>query len=380
MTALRTTLLGLLLGVGILLAGAAGAAAADPGDSGVSAGGSAGGSSVGASTPGSSAVSRSGPRSAGPSTTDGRSADRAQKQAETGKATAAEVAGPQDDRAATVITTGPVDTDGVSDGQGGRHLPPSSYREPDPDPKQELSALSADLARSHTGVEPATATVSPQATGIHGDPETNKQYWYRQERGCPTCVLMSVASVVGQLSPTHTMPTQQEIIDLAKSTDSDAKPGFKIFESGGTGAHWGTHYIDAVKLLDKFDIDAVQTEFTKNQTEQALRQLTTALDDRAGVIVSIRPDTLWDSARRMLNGQDVRSLKPTVDNAYHAIVVTAVDVNRRIVWVNDSDLDVGAGLALPLDAFLRAWQASSYTSVIGRARPVNTAAQPAIAA
>jgi hypothetical protein len=251
----------------------------------------------------------------------------------------------------------------------------------DRDPKQTLSALSADLARSQSvEASPETGAGATQSVGIHGDPLTNAQYWYRQERGCPTCVLMSVASVVGQLSPTHAMPTQREIIDLAKTTDSDAKPGFKIFEPGGTGTHWGTYYIDAVNLLETYGIDAVQSEFTRNQTDAALQYLTSALDERAGVIVSIRPDTLADSVLRLRRGEDISSLKPAVGGGYHAIVVTGFDENERIVFVNDSDTDNGAGLMLPLDAFLRAWQASRYSSVVARPRAVNTAPQYAIAA
>ena len=342
--ALRGMLFGFLHGIAILLAGAAGVASADTGESGISAGGS---SAQSAASTSSSSVSSTEHRSVKSSVTRGVRAES-----------------DNDDRPVAAATDRANRRAEASQGQ---------------DPKQSLSAMSADLARSQGGVEttPSAAAVAP--VGIHGNPEANKQYLHQQGQ-CPTCVLMAVASVVGQL--TGTIPGKEEIIMRATTTPSDTTKGEMIYQPGGTGdngKHYGASYVDAVKLLDSYGIDAVESQYTKNQGQRALRELNAALDDHASVIVSIHAQSLYNGLSRRFLGRDLTPQEPGFKSGNHAISVTGVDENRQLVFVNDSNLPTGA-YPIPLDLFLDVWKTSAYTTVIARPRAAATAPQYAIAA
>ncbi|MBO0681116.1 C39 family peptidase [Mycolicibacterium sp. S2-37] len=259
----------------------------------------------------------------------------------------------------------------------GARQPQATSQGSDRDPKQSLSGMSADLARAHAGVEaaPSSAVVAMPAAGVHGNPEANKKY-LRQQGNCPTCVLMAVASVVGQL--TGILPENEEIITRATTTRSDTARGEMIYQPGGTGQngkHYGVTYVDAVKLLDSYGIDAVVSEYTKNQGDRALKELTAALDDRGSVIVSIHGQTMYDA----LFGWDHSPRPPGIKSGNHAVSVTGVDENRRLVFINDSNLKTGAQ-PIPLDLFLEVWRTSAYTTVIARPRQAAAAPQSAVAA
>ena len=377
----RVALFGFALGAGVLLAGGAGVAAAAPGasdqGSGVSsssATGPAAPSSVSRSHPADKATAAAPARAAAPPSRINREkvgpatepSQRALQRAQAAQPVA--LSGePSNQRAAATQAS-------VTSGSAVE------------DPQSGLASLSADLARAHDGV-PATAPSNPT---VFGNFEGNRDYWYYQGR-CGTCTLMSVAGVIGQLSPNHQMPTQQGIIDRASRTPSDVNIGQMIYEpeSDGPnpgGKHTGASFVDAVTLLGVYDIDAQVTEYSRGQGKLAMDALKSSLSEGHGVIVNIHNETAYAGYGAEYFGSSKSPWGSTVNPisletwGNHAVIVLEVDERHGMVYLNDSAPVRGQGLPVPLAAFMRAWQASRFQTITARPAAAAVAPQLGLAA
>jgi hypothetical protein len=131
-----------------------------------------------------------------------------------------------------------------------------------------------------------TAPAVADPTGMYGDPAKAAQYWAEQSFG-NNCVLMSVASVVGQI--TGQMPTEQQIIEVAKSTPSVAEAGKPVYgDTNGDGADTR----DISVLLAHYGIHATTSD--EAQGAAALTDLETALRSRHAVLVPVSSGTIWN--------------------------------------------------------------------------------------
>ncbi|MBO0681114.1 hypothetical protein JRC04_26920 [Mycolicibacterium sp. S2-37] len=387
----RIALFGFALGAGVLLAGGAGVAAAAPGESGQG----SGVSSSAAADPGpSSSVSRTHPtdktRSVAPARvakpTSGISSTRGTTsrtdREKTGAATEPSARVPQRAEAAQSVPLAtrtsndsvPATGAGVAPAQAtparsGTQLQVTTGSAVE-DPQSGLASLSADLARAHSDVQtevPAT---------VFGNFEANKRYRHYQGP-CGTCTLMSVAGVIGQLSPNHRMPDQKEIIGRASSIASDVIIGENIYEPDSDGPnpakkHGGTAFVDAVTLLRLYDIDAEVTEYSRGQGTLAMNALKSALAEGQGVIVNIHNLTAYTGYNRTYFGSNVdhwgRSFSPIPLETWgnHAVIVLEVDDRHGMVYLNDSAPRFGQGMPIPVAAFMEAWKASRFQTITAR--------------
>lgn len=237
---------------------------------------------------------------------------------------------------------------------------------------RNLSDFGNDLA-TVLGVGQQTSTVVPPSPSDteFGNYAANKQYWIYQGQ-LQSCVLMAVAGVIGQL--TGTMPTEEAILDLARSTASDSVADEMIFEGDGQvpGMHYGTFYVDAVKLLNKYGLNADMSQYTKGQGDLALDDLKGALSDGQGVIVSVNNQTIYNGYLSKYLGKNLFTINGIAEGN-HGVIVLAVDVTKNLVYLNDSAVKDGQGFPVPLDKFMTAWQASRYTMVTAE-RPTASAA------
>lgn len=186
-------------------------------------------------------------------------------------------------------------------------------------------------------------------TGMYGDPAKNAQYWEAQSHG-NNCVLMSTAMVIGQL--TGKMPSEKDIIAEATNTDSVVNEGKKMYM--GTTSPDGVDIKDAVALLDNHGITATTTEFQKTEGDKALKALVSALSQQKAAMVGVHGATIWNA---------VENEPPTEGTlqADHQVVVLGVDLTNRVVYLNDSGFaEQGKNMKVPLDAFMRAWQADNF--------------------
>jgi hypothetical protein len=180
--------------------------------------------------------------------------------------------------------------------------------------------------------------------GSYGDPARAAQYWAPQSFG-NNCVLMSVADVVGQI--TGQMPTEQEIVEVAKSTPSIAEQGKPVYsDPSGDGADTR----DIGVLLAHYGIHAATSDDAKDQA--ALTALETALGSRHAVMVAVSSGTIW-------NGE-----KPK--DGDHEVVVTGVDAANGVAHLNDSGADDGRDEQVPLTTFMKAWQGGDFEMTVTR--------------
>jgi|RhiMethySRZTD1v2_1073278.scaffolds.fasta_scaffold276713_2 Peptidase_C39 like family len=189
---------------------------------------------------------------------------------------------------------------------------------------------------------------------LYGDPEAAAQYW--QPQNYDNCALMAVADVVGQL--TGEMVSEDEIIELAEETPSEAHPGSIYIAPSDTAnpnTGLGTNPADIVVLLAQFDIDAVitdeQLEAQSGGAPTGMHALAGYLDEGHKVIVGVNAETLWN-----IDG----------DRTYadHAVVVTGIDTTEQVVHLNDSGIEDGRDEQVPIETFAAAWAASDNTMVV----------------
>ncbi|MCK0176315.1 hypothetical protein [Mycolicibacterium sp. F2034L] len=372
----RIALFGFALGAGVLLAGSAGVAAAAPGESGQG----SGVSSSAAADPGpSSSVGRTHPADKAPSVAPARVA------APTSGVGSARGTTSRTDRPKPGAVAEP-STRVLQRAEAAQSVPPVQVTTGSAveDPQSGLAALSADLARAHSGVE----TDKPATT--FGDFETNRPYRYYQGR-CGTCTLMSVAGVIGQLSPDHRMPGQQEIIQRASRIASDVTLGQNIYEPDSDGPnpakkHTGASFVDAVTLLRLYDIDAEVTEYTRGQGTLAMTALKSALAEGQGVIVNIHNLTAYTGYNRTFFGSGVdhwgQPFSPIARETWgnHAVIVLEVDERHGMVYLNDSAPRFGQGIPIPVAAFMEAWRASRFQTITARPVAAGVAPQRPVAA
>ena len=232
--AVRTTLLGFILGTGLLLGGAAVAAAA-PGDSGVSSGSSSADS--GPSAP-------SGRTTASPSGVAARTSSSTAK-----RPPVKPVATPRGNRP---TVTKPAVVRGVVD-------------EP---------------------VEPTR----PTEPVVFGNPGQNQEYF--ASRNWETARLMSATMVLRQL--TGAMVDPQDLVDQAISTNSRYRTGRTVYL--GPGKNDSVWANDVQELLSDRSVEVVTRQYPRAQESRALTNLQTALQDpHKAVMVDVStPLDGWD--------------------------------------------------------------------------------------
>ena len=218
-------------------------------------------------------------------------------------------------------------------------------------------------------------------TGLYGDPETNKQY--HQTQKAENCVLQSMAMVINQLKGTAVPdPDEEAIAKLATETQSVANPDEKmykgiyeldangqiVYENGEPKTTEDRVDIeDGRKLLDMYGVSSTLTKYDKTEGNLALRALAFALQDGKAVSVGVQGGTIWNSVQ----GQPL----PNMSSADHQIVVTGVDFDARVVYLNDTGL--AAGTKVDLNTFMRAWQSDNYETIVATLKVPASASGPA---
>jgi hypothetical protein len=125
---------------------------------------------------------------------------------------------------------------------------------------------------------------------------------------------------------------------------------------------------DAVALMNKYyDVTATYRTYEQTQQagEEALCDLQAALAEGNAAMVTYPVAIVW-------TGADV-GFTPGPTNSYfradHAAVVTEVDMEEGVVYVNDSSMtedgeSVGFGHPIPFGVFMAGWQVANYTLTI----------------
>lgn len=235
-----------------------------------------------------------------------------------------------------------------------------------------LGVLADDLSYTF-GI--TSADIAPPASQSieYGNYTKNYPYYYYQG-DYASCVLMATAAMIAQLDGVLEPDLANEIFDLAEATPSGYAVNQNMFYPDVTdpkkvpkGQHYGTYYVDALKLLDEYGVSADMTRFTSSQSDLALDTLNNALSAEQAVMVAVSSDVIWTAYSRKYFGSLMPGREPGINpNSDHAVVVISVDATKNVVYLNDSALKSGQGFPIPLEEFMRAWQASNYMLITGK--------------
>lgn len=166
--------------------------------------------------------------------------------------------------------------------------------------------------------------------GVHGDPMEDIEYHQAQvgPNDClPTSVAMVLTEVLGDEVP------QSEVVDLANELGLLGPTGMSV--EGG------------VALLEHWDVDAtVETG--------SMDDLRAMLDAEKPVIIGLDSDDLYGQGDAPFSDDFV---------AGHAVVITGIDDEQGLVYINDPGFPDGAGVAIPIEQFEDAWTDADHTMI-----------------
>jgi hypothetical protein len=222
---------------------------------------------------------------------------------------------------------GMMDTDG--DGELDTEFDPNSGGTPsassNEDPPFPVEENDSDA------IAPVAEQPDTDSDSIHGEPMAEIAYHQAQagNNDClPTSVSMVLSEITGQTVP------------AADVTALATKMGL-LSENGMT-------LQEGVLLLNEFGVEAeVQTG--------SLDGLRSMLDNGTQVIIGLDSDDLYGSGDA-----------PFEDNLVmgHAVVITGIDDEAGLVYINDPGFPDGAGIAIPIDQFEDAWTDTGHSLLV----------------
>jgi hypothetical protein len=169
---------------------------------------------------------------------------------------------------------------------------------------------------------------------IHGDPMAEIPY-HQAQAGPNDCLPTSVAMVLTEITGTEV--PQGDVVDYANELGLLAENGMSI--EGG------------LQLLEHWGVEAeVQTG--------TMDDLRTMLDSDTPIIIGLDSDDLYGQGDAPFSDDLV---------AGHAVVITGIDDEAGVVYINDPGFPDGAGVAISIDAFEDAWADSGHSMIVAEA-------------
>ncbi|MDO8362717.1 MAG: C39 family peptidase [Actinomycetota bacterium] len=206
------------------------------------------------------------------------------------------------------------DTDG--DGQLDTSLDPNTG-EPIDGPFTQYDDPSLDPTS-----EEGTEEGSEADDSVHGEPMAEIPY-HQAQVGPNDCLPTSVAMVLTEITGTEV--PQGDVVDLANELGLLGENGMTL--EGG------------LALFEHYGVEAeVQTG--------SVDDLRTMLDSGTEVVIGLDSDDLYGTGD-----------EPFADDlvAGHAVVITGIDDEAGLVYINDPGFPDGAGVAIPIEQFEDAW-------------------------
>ncbi len=175
------------------------------------------------------------------------------------------------------------------------------------------------------GTEATETTTDPFEdldADVHGDPMAEIEY-HQAQASDNDCLPTSVAMVISEMTGTD-VPAG-ELVDLAEELD--------VLDPDGMTVDNG------VRLLEHYGVEA------EGRTG-SLDELRTMLDADVPVIIALDADDIYGTG-------DAPFADDTISG--HAVVITGIDDEAGLVYINDPGFPDGAGVAVPIDVFEDAW-------------------------
>lgn len=175
----------------------------------------------------------------------------------------------------------------------------------------------ADLSTSTT-----TSTVDDDNPNVHGQPAADIDY-HQVQPGAYDCAPTSVAMILSELTG--------QPVDAASVVDTAWDLGL-MHENGMAPTE-----IEA--LMESYGVDAALEQ-------GSMDDLRTALEDGRQVIIALDSDDLYGAGDAPFADDMVSG---------HAVVITGIDDETGMVYINDPGFPDGAGVAIPIEQFEDAW-------------------------
>jgi len=170
--------------------------------------------------------------------------------------------------------------------------------------------------------------------GIHGDPMAEIPY-HQAQAGNNDCLPTSIAMVLSEATGTD-VPAS-DVVDLANQL--------------GVLGETGMSMDDGLALLEHWGVDAqVETG--------SLDELRTLLDADTPVIIGLDADDLYGTGDSPFSDDLVSG---------HAVVITGIDDEAGLVYINDPGFPDGAGVAISISEFEDAWTDADHTMIVAEA-------------
>lgn len=246
-------------------------------------------------------------------------------------------------------------------------------------------ALGLKLAQPSTQSQEVILTAN--GDGNYGNPEENSKYWVKQsyENCGPMAGAMAIGQVLGSL---EAKPSEEEIVGYAKATNSTVQVGRKMYLD--EYIQEGVYMADLAAMLKMYyPVDTKNVKYsTSAQVDGKTVEVSTVADGQKAlndlkyqlalgnaVIVGVNSQSIWTAV-----GEEEEVTKPDYVSMNHFVVVIGIDLRDGTVYLNDSgpgwqglnnedgSLKYPKGLAVPIAAFMSAWQSNFYDTTVVSAR------------
>ncbi len=201
---------------------------------------------------------------------------------------------------------------------------------------EDVSATGTDDENDDSESDETVVTDEPFVVdaaddGVHGDPMAEIEY-HQAQPGPVDCVPTSIAMIASEIT--------------GESVDADTV--VTMANDMGVMTASGMAPEDGARLLEELGVEAeVQSG--------SLDQLRTALDNDQEIVIGLDAADLYSG--------EGGPFDPGMTSG-HAVVITGIDDNAGMVYINDPGFPDGAGVAIPIDQFEDAWADTGNTMIV----------------
>lgn len=189
-----------------------------------------------------------------------------------------------------------------------------------------------------TIVDDGTGTDTEDGTdlddSVHGEPMEEIPY-HQAQVGPNDCLPTSVAMVLTEITGTEV--PQGDVVDYANELGLLGESGMSM--EGG------------LQLLEHWGVEATVES-------GSMDDLRTMLDSNTPIIIGLDSDDLYGQGDAPFSDDLV---------AGHAVVITGIDDEAGVVYINDPGFPDGAGVAISIEAFEDAWTDAGNTMIVAEA-------------
>lgn len=181
----------------------------------------------------------------------------------------------------------------------------------------------------------------PTSTGLVGDPFGDAELWFEQAVN-GTCGPSAIAQIVSEYTG-ETFANEEEFAEWAVDNG--------VMEVLPDGTTTGMYADDIVDMLEAHGVPA---ELEEGLEIQDLKEM---LADDVGVAVMVDADEYWGP----MYGYDPG---PENNAVNHIVMVTGIDEDKGVVYVNDTGTPDGEAMEIPIEYFEDAWEDGNNQAVV----------------